>query len=180
MFGTLTYFYGLALDTAERVEDRLVDEVVSAPRPLRDGDTMYFVNLPIVGHYVRLAVERETGLRGLRAVALTWSPRVLGVVAPAELEWTGPAKLEARIVDDRWFAGPFGRTVAQVTGRDRPIDFDRPLHKDGVTIELLSADEAGIAGLRFVFDQPPGLGGAHVFFGSMQRWAYQSLPAGGP
>ncbi len=199
VFGTLTYGYGLALQTADQVEDRIVSEVVSAPVPIRDGETLYFVNLPIIAPYVRLAIEHESGLRDLRAVVLTWSPRVLGVATPCEIEWTRPATLEARIGRDRWLAGPLGRTIAQLTGRGRPIEPGRSVHRAGVAVELLSADEAGISGLRFVFDHPPeggrraggdrsaasapansiGPGGTHVFFGSTQRWAYQTLPPGG-
>lgn len=204
-FGTLTYGYALALNTADQIEDRIVAEVVSAPVPVRDGDTLYFINLPIIGPYVRLALEHETGLRDLRAVVLTWSPRVLGAATPCEIEWTGPATLEARIAGDRWLAGPLGRTVAQLTGRERPIEPGESIHRAGVAIELLSSDEAGVSGLRFVFDHPPrgdgrlavdgrpagvqraaqprlnsiGPGRTHVFFGSTQRWAYQTLPPGG-
>lgn len=171
VFSGVTFFYGLALDTAQSVEDRIVDEVVSSPSPPRNGDTLYFLNLPLIGHYVRLAVEHETGVRGLRAVVLTWSPRVLGMATPAEWTPVNERTIEVRIAGDRYFSGPIGVLVAQTSGRSRPIDPRETLRHNGVTVELIEADQRGIAALRFTFDQPLGTSAARLYWGSTVRWA---------
>ena len=176
VFGIATYFSGMALDTAQRVEDRLVDEVVSSPSPPTDGDTLYFLNLPLIGHYVKLAVEHETGLSGLRAVVLTWSPRVLGMATPAEWTPLDDRTIEVRIAEDRYFSGPIATLVSQLSGRPRPIDPGETRHHNGVQVELIEADQQGIAALRFTFDQPPGTAGTRLYWGSTVRWANPIRP----
>ncbi|KKM69731.1 hypothetical protein LCGC14_1447810, partial [marine sediment metagenome] len=73
VFAGATHFFGLALDTAQRVEDLVAEEVSAAPSGLHDGDRIYIFNLPIIAHYLKLAVEQRTGLRDLRVSALTWA-----------------------------------------------------------------------------------------------------------
>ena len=171
VFSGVTIFYGLALHTAQSVEDRIVDEVLSSPSPPHEGDTLYFLNLPLIGHYVRLGIEHKTGVSGLRAVALTWSPRVLGMATPAEWTPVDQRTIEVRISDDRYFSGPIGALVAQASGRSRPIDPRETLRHNGVTVELIEADRRGIAALRFTFDEPPGASGTRLYWGSTVRWA---------
>lgn len=172
-FATLTWFYGLAFDTARRVEQRVVDEVLSAPVPVRDGDTLYFANLPLIAHYVGPAVEHHGGRSRLRAVVLTWAPRVLGMATPAELTRQDDSTYELRIEGDRYFAGPIGRLVAEAAGGARPFDPGPVSYKNGLQVKRMEGDDDGIRALRFRFDPPPGSPGVHLFFGSRVRWAYQ-------
>ena len=48
IFGVSTHFYGIALDTAQAVEDRVVEEIAASPQPVTDGDTLYIANLPVI------------------------------------------------------------------------------------------------------------------------------------
>jgi len=172
VFAVTTYFYGLALDTAQWVEDQVVEEVLSAPTPIRSGDTLYFANLPPIAHYVRLAVEERSGVRDLRAVALTWAPRLLGVTGPSELTTVDDRTLEIRVADDRYFAGPVGRLVRATLGRE-PTSPAMPVRRDDFTVEWIASDADGISALRFLFNEPPARPGMHVFWGSRTRWAYR-------
>jgi hypothetical protein len=176
VFGVTTYFFGLALDTAQAVEDRVTDEIATAPRPINDGDTLYIANLPVIAHYVKLAVEERTGKRDLRVVALTWSSRLLGMATPSELTRIDERTIEARVADDRYFSGPLQLLIRQATGQPLSRTLQQPAQHQDFVVELLEGDEEGISALRFVFDQPLAQSGVHLFWGSQQRWAYQVPP----
>ena len=172
-FGLATFFFGMVLDAAQRVEDELVQEVIDTPTGLRDGDMLYFINLPMIGHYVRLAVEERTGLRGLRAHSLTWAPRILGVATPAELTPDGSGRLLAHIADDRYFAGPFAMLVREATGYDRPAQRTDSIARHGLGVEIAREDARGITAIRFSFPVLRTPAGRHVYFGSRVRWAQE-------
>lgn len=171
-FGAGTHFFSLPLDTAQDVEDRVADEVVAVASELHDGDTLYFANLPLIAHYVRMIVEDRTGLKDLRAVALTWSPRLLGMQTPSELRWVDERTIDVEIAGDRYFDGALGKMVRDATHRPIPIDPGKPLVHGAFSVELLAADLDAVRALRFRFERPPGEGGVHLFWGSRTRWAY--------
>lgn len=176
VFGAGTFVLGLVVDTGHRVEARIVDELLASPRPIRDGDTLYFVNLPPIAHYVRQALEQRTDLRNLRVVALTWSPRLLGLATPAELTWEDPRTLVVRIAGDRYFAGPLGLLARQASGRDETIEPREKRRYRDLEIELVNRDDQGVSGLRFRLPAPADGPGVHVIWGSRTRWAAQVQP----
>ena len=182
IFGVATHFFGLALDSAQRVEDGVADEIVSARPELRAGDTLYVANLPVIAHYVKLAVEERTGLRDLRVVALTWAPRLLGLVGtatPSELTWVDERTIDVRIARERYFSGPLGLLAAEANGVRFPAEPRRPLRFEGFTVEVRERDARGIAALRIVFDDVPGRSGVHFFWGSRTCWAMEVIGEAG-
>ncbi|MBU0617933.1 MAG: hypothetical protein KKI02_09470 [Planctomycetes bacterium] len=176
IFGVSTHFYGIALDTAQAVEDRVVEEIAASPQPVTDGDTLYIANLPVIAHYVRLAVEERTGVRDLQVVALTWSPRLLGVATPSELTWVDERTIEVRVSGDRYFSGPLRLLIEQAAGGQSPLALHQPLRYKSFIVEPLAGDSEGISTLRFTFDRPLAQTGVHLFWGSRTRWAYQVSP----
>jgi hypothetical protein len=178
IFGVATHFFGLALDTAQRVEDGVADEIVSTQPELRNGDTLYVANLPVIAHYVKLAVEERTGLRDLRVVALTWAPRLLGLVGtatPSELTWVDERTIDVRIARERYFAGPLGLLAVEANGGRFPAEPQRPFRFEGFTVEVRERDARGIVALRFVFDDVPGRSRVHLFWGSRTCWAMEVI-----
>lgn len=175
VFGVVTFYSGLAFETGQRVENCLADEIASAPSGLRDGDTLYIANLPLIGHYARLAVEERTGLRGLRVIALTWAPRLLGPATPTELTWINDRTIEIRVADDRFFSGPLGRLARESAGHEIPDEADFS-EKLGFRVRVLDRDAEGILALRFEFDRPLTDSRVHLFWGSRVRWAYEVRP----
>ncbi len=173
IFGTTSHFCGIALDTAQAVEDRVVDEIATAPRPVTDGDTLYIANLPMIAHYVRLAVEERTGTRDLRVVALTWSPRLLGMATPSELTRIDERTIDVHVTRDRYFSGPLRLLIEQATDGKSRIAVHKPVRYKSFTVEPLDGDADGISTLRFTFDHPFAQTGIQVFWGSQTRWAYQ-------
>ncbi len=176
VFGAGTYLCGIAVDTAQAVEDRVVDEIAAAPQPVTDGDTLYIANLPVIAHYVRLAVEERTGTRGLRVVPLTWSPRLLGVVTPSELTQIDERTIEVRVAGDRYFSGPLRLLIEQAARGKSPLVLHQPVRYKSFTVEPLDGDSEGISALRFTFDHRLAQTGVHLYWGSQTRWAYQVSP----
>ncbi|MGE3180574.1 MAG: hypothetical protein AB7N71_03020, partial [Phycisphaerae bacterium] len=167
---------GLAIDTAQRVEDTISSEVIASPTGLSDGDTLYVANLPIVSHYLKLIVEERTGLKNLRVVPLTWSPRVLGLFgaeAASELTWRSDRAFDISISHDRYFSGVLGMLVDEALGKESPLEPGVPLRFKEFTVEMIEGDDAGISRLRFTFDEPPIRPGYHLYWGSHRRWAYE-------
>jgi hypothetical protein len=168
-----TFYFGLVYETGLEVEDRLVDELASAPGGLQDGETLYLANFPLVGHYARLALEDRTGRRGLRIVPLMWAPRVLGLASPAELTFVSPRVCEVRVADERYFAGPLGALVHESTGNTIPQTVDRTVDL-GLRITVLDRDPNGIVAWRFEFTGPRD---PRLFWGSRVRWAGEVRPS---
>jgi hypothetical protein len=177
-FGALTFYFGQVMDVGQQAEDRVATEI-AATAGLHDDDTLYVVNLPIVAHYARLAVEERTGLRGLRLHLLTWAPRVLGLVGsdvPSEITWLNEHAIEVRVTADRYFAGPMGRLVAGATGQALPTQTEESRRKHGFRAEVLESDSEGVTALRFTFDAPLTQPGLHLFWGSRVLWAFEVRP----
>ena len=156
-----------------RVEDLVVRDVLKTGGPIREGDHLFFVNVPMLAYYAVPAIENETGVRGLHGHVLTFSPWLLGMQSPGTLKRVGnDTLLVTAPPDEAYFAGPDGRTLLTVMGFERPLKtgdtVDGPLFR----AEVLEADDRGVRRLRFTFHQPLDTPGYHFFFGSPVRWAY--------
>ncbi len=173
LFALLTYYAALIFETGRQVEDCLVDELAAAD--LADGDVLYTANMPIIGHYARLALEERTGRRGLRLVPLTWAPRVLGVTTPTELRWLDERTIELHIRGDRYFADAFGLLVREALGREVPDEADHTAAL-GFRMRVLERDAQGITALRFEFVRPLTDPRIHLFWGSRARWGCEVRP----
>jgi len=174
VFVTLSIFLRLPLSAAQRVEDQVVTEVASQAGQMQDGDTLYMANMPIIAHYVGLAVEHRTGLRDLRVHALTWAPRVLGLVdtdLESEITWVDDHTVEVRLSGDRYFGGPVGRMVSEASGKTTPTQTDPSAAASGFKVQVLETDAGGVQALRFTFERSLRDPRVHLFWGSPIRWA---------
>ncbi len=174
-FSSATLFFGQAFQAGIGVENCLAEEIATAPSGIQDGDVLYVANLPVIGHYARLAVEERTGRHNLRLIPLTWSPRLLGPATPLALDWLDDRTLELRVAGDRYFGGVLGRLVREATGGDIPAEVDRTADL-GFRVRVLARDAEGISALRFEFSRPPLPPGVHLFWTSRARWAYEVRP----
>jgi hypothetical protein len=175
LFATLSFEFGWTLEVAARVQDEVVDEIVNAPQPVQDGQTLYVANLPMVAHYARLAIELQTATTGVRVVALTWAPRLLAVSSPTELRIVDERVIELRIREDRYFGGVIGRLVREATGQTA-AELAHGLLTPDFTVEALEHDEGGVSALRFTFHQNLRESQARLFWGSQTRWALPVAP----
>jgi len=175
VFARVTTWLGLAFETGQNVERCLVEEIAAAPTPLHDGDTLYVANLPLIGHYLRLALEERTGRRNLRVVPLTWATRALGQATPSELTWVDDHAIEVEVGEGRYFDGSLGHLVEEATGAPVPDEVDR-LSTDGLRVQVLARDAAGIRRLRFEFAAALSDPRLHLLWGSRARWACEVRP----
>ncbi len=175
LFGVMTFYFGVAFETGQEVEDCLAAELAATRSGLQDGDMLYVANLPVLGHYARLAVEERTGRRNLRLLPLTWSPRLLGPATPTELTWVNDCTIDVRVAGDRYFGGVLGLLVCEATTQGIPAEVDR-MDDLGFRVRVLERDNEGIAALRFEFQRPPSRPGIHLFWASRSRWAYEVRP----
>lgn len=173
-FAVATHISSLSLETGHAVEQRVIAEISGAPTPPKSGETIYVVNLPIVAHYVKLGVQEKLGVRDLRAIALTWSPRLLGLVAGTELTQRAAQSIEI-VTKSPYLAGPIALLARQANEGELPYRVGVPLVRAGYRVTVLEADDQGIRRLRVDFDAPLGAG-THLFWGSQARWATQLAP----
>ena len=183
-FGSVTMSFGMALDTAQCVEDQVADEIALTQNNLQDGDTLYIANLPIIAHYVGMAVEHRTGLKDLHVAALTWAPRILGLAStadiPSEITWVDENTIEMRLTGERYFSGPLGYLASEASGQTIPHQTEASTARAGFRVEILENDEDGIRAFRFTFDKPLSDPRIHLFWGSRVRWASELHPEGNP
>jgi len=175
LFGTTTFFLGMSMSVGGKIEDALIHEVATSGE-IRDGDTLYFVNLPILGHYVKLAVEDELGVRDLNVIALTWSPRLFGVTNPSERIQIDPRTIEVRVRGNAYFSGPAGLLVEQARALAQPLGAGFTLERKGVRIEALEEGEGGVLAFRFRLPEPLSAPHVHFFWGSSSSWAMRIPP----
>lgn len=155
------------------IEDLVLRDVRDViARPIRDGDHLFFINIPMMAYYVVPALEQDTGLRDLKGHALTFSPNPLLMDQPCRVEALDEYTLRLSIEGDPFFGGMSGRVLLEGMGLDRmPAEretFDAGLYR--VTIER--ADEAGIRELSFRFDKRLDTPEYHFFLTTRQRMAY--------
>lgn len=175
LFATATYFFGMGLATAHRVEERVIAEVAAARPPIRSGETLYIANLPMIAHYVQLGVEEKLGVHDLRVVGLTWSPRLLGVTTASEFIRVDDRTYDIAIAGDRYFGGPEARLIHESSAGRLNLAKGATIRRDDFELRVLEADRDGIAGLRITFAKPLG-DGYRLFWGSQSRWACQVFP----
>lgn len=181
--GAVSLSFSQAFDAAQRVEDLVVDEVAASAPRLHDGDTLYFVNLPIIAYCAGPAVERATGLRDLEVRPLTWAPRVLGLVGSdvgVEITWRDARTFEVHLVGDRYFAGPMGSIVRAAGTHSTVTQTPASRAEHGFQVEALQSDGIEISALRFTFDRPIADAHLHLYWGSRRLWAFELEPDGTP
>ncbi len=175
VMGFLCLQFTRALEAARQVEDRVIDEVLASADGVRDGQTLYMLNMPLIAHYLGPALMQRSGARELRVVVLTWAPRVLGMTAPAEVEWLSPRVLRVQIAQQRYFSGALGELLRAARGEEAAQPGATHAFRGG-RLRVLQADSAGIRVLEIEFEQPPAESGARLFWGSSQRWAFELHP----
>lgn len=162
------------------IEDlALADMRETDPRPIRDGDHLFFINIPMMAYYVVPAFEEQTGLRDLRGHVLTFSPSPLLMSQPSRVEQIDEYTLRVSVAGEPYFAGASGGVLLQVMGLERmPTEgevFDGGLYE--VTVE--QADERGVRALMFRFRRALSSPEYHFFLTSRQRMAYGLVFQGG-
>lgn len=173
LFALSSRQFSLTMEAAASIQNQVVQEVLESPRPVRSGDTIYFANMPLLAHYLKLMLETRGGLHDLQVRALTWSPNLTGVDTPTELVPENARAIRMRIADAEWFDGPLGLLVREANLGKMPYTLNQPTAGRGFQVTPLAVDEHGIRELLVEFEQPLSSPGVHLFWGSATRWARQ-------
>jgi len=173
----LCWMFGWVYRAGTSVEDVVIAEVLSDPRPLKQGDHLFFINLPLLAYYIIPAIEAETGLADLAGTVLTFSPSLMRMEARCAIEQTGPRTLTVRVEHDRYLRGSGGRVLLEAMGLPtelrtgmtiRARSDDEELRR----VDILEADADGVRALAFTFRRPLSDPSYHFYLGSRYRFAY--------
>ncbi len=181
--GLLTWASGFAYRTGTLTEDILIQDVLRRGRELRDGDHLFFINMPLLAYYAVPAIEMQTGRRNLHGHVLTFSPWLLRMESPGSVEVPDRHTLIVRAPEDApFFEGVTGRTLLEAMGiRELPAE-GVTLQEDGALFGVTArgVTPGGIRAFEFRFKGPLNSPNYHVFYGSPHFLAYPLPIPGSP
>jgi hypothetical protein len=141
-------------------------------RPMRPGDRLFFINLPMLAFNCIPAIEEARGVAPLEGHVLTFAPRFVGIDQPVRVQRVDANRLVVRCEAPGWFSGLTGRSILQGVGRDRPFKSGEVFAGSEFTVEVRQADDQGVRELAFTFQRPLDDPTYHFFLGSPAFDAY--------
>ncbi len=153
------------------IEDTVVDQVAASRRPIRSGDHLFFLNLPLGAWYVVPAYENEKGLHDLHGHALSLAPGLLPIENRSRLTQLDDHTLRLEAFGAEYFSGPEGAMTLQMLNLPRTIDTIQTVEADLYTVTL-EPGQNGARAMTFRFRRPLSDPTYHFFYGSAQQLAY--------
>jgi hypothetical protein len=152
----------------------VVKDVKRQVRPLRDGDHLFFINLPVLSYYAIPSIEQELGYRDLRGHVLVFSPDLIRMESPSAVEFLDRHRLRVRApADKRYLAGTTGTMLLGVMGIDKNLKQGQQLDGGLFTVTITDMDPEGVRELLFTFREPVDSPNYHFYLGSPQFMAYE-------
>ncbi|HSW47249.1 MAG TPA: hypothetical protein VLM89_16930 [Phycisphaerae bacterium] len=169
----LTWAQAFSYNRGTMVEDMVIEDVARG-RPLRDGDHLFFINMPMVAYYTVPALETKLGLKNLHGHALTFTPDLLGMPGPGQLEVLDDRRFRVRCCEGHsYFEGITGHMLLDILKLRGQIKTDQPIEAGNFTVTPTDVDDnEGIRELLFEFQQPLDSTTFHFYFGSPRFMAY--------
>ena len=153
------------------IEDTVVTQVAASRRPIRSGDHLFFLNLPLGAWYVVPAYENEKGLHDLHGHALSLAPGLLPIENRSRLTQLDDHTLRVEAVGAEYFSGPEGAMTLQMLNLSRDFDAVTTIEADLYTVTL-EPGQNGARAMTFRFGRPLNDPTYHFFYGSAQQLAY--------
>jgi len=166
-----TLFNGWICRTGTSTEDEVIREILTYDRPLRDGDHLFFVDLPIAAFYVKPALENRLGMT-LHGHVLTFAPSILGMEQPSTIEQIDEHSFTVSLDRYGYMAGRAGQVLRGALRRTEPFETGEVIRAGEYEVTVLDANETGIAKLEFTFDRPLSEPSYHIYVGSRIHFAY--------
>ncbi|HPU28156.1 MAG TPA: hypothetical protein PK458_18415 [Phycisphaerae bacterium] len=174
--GLYAWSMGFAYVRGVLSEDLVVREVKRQVKPLRDGDHLFFINLPVLAYYVVPAIEQELGYRDLKGHVLVFSPDLIRMESPGEVEVLDRHRLRIRAPADKpYLAGTTGTMLLGVMGIDRNLRQGQQIDAGLFTVTLTKMDDEGVRELLYEFREPLDSPNYHFYLGSPQFMAYELI-----
>ncbi len=155
-------------------EDLVVRDVLRQHRPLRDGDHLFFVNLPVLAYYAIPAIEQELNYRNLKGHVLVFSPDLVYMESPSSVQVLDRHRLRIRAPKDkRYLSGVTGSMLLGVMGMDSRLSRGQVIEAELFSVTIADADAGGVKELLFTFKKPIDSTDYHFYMGSPQFMAYE-------
>ncbi|MBI4581336.1 MAG: hypothetical protein HY718_16665, partial [Planctomycetes bacterium] len=136
-------------------EDLLVRDVLRQNRPLRDGDHLFFINLPVLAYYAVPAIEYELGYRDLHGHVLVFSPDLICMESPGTVEVLDRHRFRVRAPDGKpYLSGVTGSMLLGVMGIDPHLKPGQIFDTKLFTVTIGELDKGGVRELLFEFREP--------------------------
>lgn len=169
----LAWCMGFTFSRGVLTEDLVVRDVVAADRPLRPGDHLFFINLPVLAYYVVPAIEEELEIDGLRGHVLTFGTDLIRMHKASSVEVVDAHTLRIRAPEgEPYLAGITGRMLMGVMGMSHVLKQGVPIQAEEFSVTPIEMDGEGIAELEFHFQRPLDERDYHFYLGSPQFMAY--------
>lgn len=169
----LTWAMGFTFSRGTLVEDVFIDNVVQRGKPIREGDHLFFINMPVLAYYAAPAIRCQLGLRELHGHVLTFAPDLLGMQRSSTLEIPDEHTLRLTAgAEDRYLEGITGQILRGMMSLEHQARAGEAIDAGAFTVTPLEVDERGIRQLSFRFTEPLAQDGYHFYFGSPQFMAY--------
>jgi hypothetical protein len=170
---TLTLWRGYLFGTMTLTEDVIINDVITrSPEPVKSGDHLFFIDMPVLAYYTPCAVRNERNLSSLNGHVLMYSPYLTRMEAPATLQVVDSHRLRLSAPRNETFlGGDAGKTILSVLKLATPktgATYKNSLY----TVNIIDADEQGVREVEYVFDKPLTSPEYHFYFGSPQFLAY--------
>jgi hypothetical protein len=170
--GALAWTTAFCYKHATLTEDILVKDVLQRGPKLKDGDHLFFINMPLLAYCAGPAIENETELE-IEAYALTFSPWIMRMQSPGEVEVLDRHRIRVRApADGAYLAGISGRMYLEAMGIETIPAQDVAIDAGEFTVLPTQVDETGVRELIFTFDRPLDSPDYHFYFGSPQFLGY--------
>lgn len=159
--------------TATMTEDLAVDDVIRrSPRPVKSGDHLFLLNLPVMAYYAPCAVRLDMGLTSLQGHVLMYSPYVSRMEAPSELQVVDSHRLLLKAPTNQpYLGGISGQTIRKALKLPE-LKTGTSIETDLYNVNILRADERGVYEVEYLFKKPLDSPEYHFYFGSPQFMAY--------
>jgi len=170
---TMTWCFGFAYVRGTMVEDLLLDEVIDRGPEIKNGDHLFFINMPVLAYYAVPALRTKLDLDELHGHVLTFAPDLLHMETPGRMDVLDTYRIRIRSADEhRYLEGVTGRMLLGVMNLADEARENRPLDAGLFTVTPTQADEQGFCELLFEFKQRLDSPEYHFYFGSPQFLAY--------
>jgi hypothetical protein len=148
------------------------DEAVRLGRPLRPGDRLFFINLPMMGFNCMPAIEEARGVYPLTGYVLTFAPSLLVMEDASCITRLDSNRLRIRATGDPWFSGLEGRSILAAVGRDAPFRTGETFSTPDFDVLITENGPDGVREIEFTFRRPLDDPGYHFFLASPRFMAY--------
>ncbi len=149
-----------------------VKQVIRFGGQFHPGDSLFFINMPMLGFNAMPAIEEASGVATLHGYALTFAPNFMRVDRPGRVDQVGPNQLRVHLDAPGYFSGLIGKTILQGIDRDRPFAVGETFTTPQFTVRVTQASDQGVQEFLFTFNRPLADPAYHFFLASPVFDAY--------